>query len=143
MTQCDDGQRERARGDRPHWAAQHVGCVSDKLAILNASMDFMEHKQEICQRMRNLRVDTSTRRDRKSRKKREGEREAREGRQVKPKGLRQGSRDRKTDRMVGVGGGQVECKRVSCTQFSFGVFNFTQGKCTTADRGVRVCVWSP
>lgn len=34
--------------------------ASDKLAILNASMDFMEHKQEICQRMRNLRVDTET-----------------------------------------------------------------------------------
>lgn len=50
--------------------------ASDKLAILNASMDFMEHKQEICQRMRNLLVDTETEKGTRERKRKvEGDKE--------------------------------------------------------------------
>lgn len=61
--------------------------ASDKLAILNASMDFMEHKQEICQRMRNLRVDIDTEkgtRERKRKRKVEGDKE--QDKSANPKG---------------------------------------------------------
>lgn len=59
--------------------------ASDKLAILNASMDFMEHKQEICQRMRNLRVDIQTEKGTRERKRKaEGDKE--QDKSANPKG---------------------------------------------------------
>lgn len=59
--------------------------ASDKLAILNASMDFMEHKQEICQRMRNLRVDRETEKGTRERKRMvEGDKE--QDKSANPKG---------------------------------------------------------